>query len=57
MKVEEVKEVILSLKNKKAPGYDGITAEHFMFGGNKLLAILASICNSITETKYFPTQM
>ena len=49
--------IVNSLKNKKAPGFDGITAEHVKYGGQKLLAILTSICNSITKWEDIPTQL
>ena len=53
----EILKVVSGLKNKKAPGFDGITAEHVKYGGQKLLAILTSICNSISKWEDIPTQL
>ena len=53
----EVQKIIDGLKSKKAPGIDGITAEHIKFGGEKLLEILTCICNTITRTECIPRQL
>jgi hypothetical protein len=53
----EVKQTLDTLKNKKASGYDGITAEHIKFGGDKLLALLVCMCNSISHNECVPTSL
>ena len=47
-------DVCSSLKNRKAPGLDGVTSEHLKFGGVKLIAVLTLLVNAITNNEYVP---
>ena len=47
----------MSLKNKKAAGFDEVTAEHIKYGGDKLLSILTALYNSISEHESVPDNM
>ena len=51
---EEVTDTCSSLKNRKAPGLDGVTSEHLKFGGVKLIALLTLLVNAITNNEYVP---
>jgi hypothetical protein len=55
--VSEILDVAMSLKNKKAPGFDEVTAEHIKYGGDKLLSILTALYNSISEHESVPDNM
>ena len=53
-KLDEIREVQLSLKLGKAGGVDFISAEHVKFGGLSLAKMLMVIFNSIAHTEYIP---
>ena len=42
--IEEINEVIRSLPNGKAPGFDGITYEHLKNGGEIIVLALLKLC-------------
>ena len=42
--IEEIDEVIRSLPNGKAPGFDGITYEHLKNGGEIIVLALLKLC-------------
>ena len=50
----DVKNVISSLKNKKAADKDGLTAEHFKYGGKILLESVAKVVNCIINSGELP---
>ena len=52
---KEVKNVIAKLKNKKAPGFDGITNE-MIKASPSVLNILTSLFNLILNSRHFPNQ-
>ena len=55
--INEVKEVIQQLKNRKAPGLDHIiTPEILKYGGDWITDKLCDICNEIFEKRATPTQ-
>jgi sorting nexin-29 len=54
LKLKEVKTAILSLKNWKIPGPDGIAAELIKFGGEKLQNIIFQVCQEIWNEKKMP---
>ena len=53
----ETATVIKSLKSKKAPGVDNITAEHIKFGGECMTKCMTYIFNVITWLETQPQQM
>ena len=55
-KNEDIENICSTLKTKKAPGYDGIAAEHFKFAGPKCMEIVAKIFNSICVIERAPIQ-
>jgi len=54
--LEEISAAANNLKNKKAPGPDGIPAEIFKYGGNLLLQRLHSVISSAWASNILPTQ-
>ena len=52
---ELVESVISKMKRGKAPGLDGITAEHLQFCHYILPCILAKLFNLIIRSSYVPT--
>ena len=50
----EVRNAIKKLNNNKAPGYDGITAEHIKFAGESLVYTLCLIYNHCIKNEYIP---
>ena len=55
--VGEVKEAIGTLHKRKACGYDSISTEHLVYGGDHLAIILTKIYNHILRLEYIPTNM
>ena len=53
---DEVGKFLKKMKVRKAPGYDGIQAEHIKYGGQSCLLALTKIYNSITYTEHVPMQ-
>ena len=51
----EIKTVIDSLKIKKAPGWDNITAEQVKYGGDKLWTCLLRLYNCMTRIEHIPS--
>ena len=55
VRTEQVNQFILRLKRGKAPGMDGISHEHLIFGNSEVLrSLLASLYSSILSTGYVP---
>ena len=55
VRTEQVNQFILHLKRGKAPGMDGISHEHIIFGNSEVLrSLLASLYSSILSTGYVP---
>ena len=52
----EISEVIKSLKMKKAPGWDNLTAESLKHGGTAMIKTITNLCNLITYMEYIPWQ-
>ena len=50
----EVERAIQKLNQGKAPGYDGITAEHIKFGGHPVAQVLCSLLNLCIAGEYVP---
>ena len=42
------------MKDKKAPGYDRISAEHFKHAGSKCIHVVTYVFNRICETEKVP---
>ena len=51
---DEVEKAIKGLHNKKAPGWDNITAEHLKYAGNELIEFLTVLYNLCIEMEYIP---
>ena len=51
---KEMEEAIKKLHLKKAPGHDGISAEHLRYGGPRLCQVLCNLYNMCIETEYIP---
>ena len=51
---DEVREAILQLKNNKAPGVDGITAELLKLGGEAIVEEMTRIAGSIWRSERIP---
>ena len=52
--VDEVKYVCQSLCKNKAPGWDTISAEHLLYGGNNLYRLLAVVFNRVSKSHVVP---
>ena len=50
----EVENAIKKLNNKKAPGYDGITAEHVKFAGMPIVQVICLLFNQCVRAEYVP---
>ena len=50
----EIKKCILSLKSGKANGPDGLAAEHYKLGGNRLPVFLSLILSCMSSPGYIP---
>ena len=50
----EIKNILTSLPNNKAPGHDGTTYEHVRFSGEVLVKKLVVLYNKIVELEYIP---
>lgn len=53
---KEVLESVMSLKNKKCPGYDNITAQILKQLFKKGIMLITAIFNAILRTGRFPAQ-
>ena len=53
--IEEVTEVVLSLKLNKAAGPDDIDPKHLRYGGEALIGALVILFNAIVSSGYIPT--
>ncbi len=51
---EEVLQCIKMMKRRKAGGWDRVTAEHIVHGGQKCVAFFTFVFNSLIRTKYVP---
>ena len=51
----EIHNALKTLKKGKAAGFDGLTAEHLVHAGYRIVDILSLIYNSITKYEYIPT--
>jgi hypothetical protein len=54
---QEVTECIKQLKNKKAPGWDQITAEHIKYGGQALVNMLTCLFNGMIQYEIIPQHL
>jgi len=52
--VDDVTNMCMSLKKNKAAGWDEVTAEHLIYGGNMLYSILTIIFNQLSYTHNVP---
>ena len=52
--IEDIDEVIRSLPNGKAPGYDGITYEHLKYGGEIIVQALLKLYTCIIDKEEIP---
>ena len=52
--LKEVECAIKKLHLKKAPGHDGVTAEHIRYGGPDLCRVLCELYNRCVEEEYIP---
>ena len=50
----EISRAIKHMKNKKAPGPDGVNIEVFKLGESKLVPLLNKLYNGIMQTEIFP---
>lgn len=53
--VSELSECLKSIKKKKAPGWDGITAEHILYGGKTLHDCLLKVFNIMLSLELMPS--
>ena len=53
----EIIEAIGTLHKRKACGYDAISTEHLVYGGNQIAIILTKIYNHILRLEYIPINM
>ena len=53
--LSEIIEAIMTLKNAKACGHDGISNEHIKYGGHALHAAITELFNAILRTSHIPT--
>ena len=51
---DEVKKALSLMKKNKAGGWDGITVEHLLYGGEKCVKFLTKLCNLLVKRKYVP---
>ena len=51
---DEIFYICNKLKCKKAPGFDGITSEHVLYGGNFLVKCLTWLFNGISHIEQIP---
>ena len=51
---EEVDKAIKTLHTGKAPGFDGIMAEHLQYAGPLVANLLCTLFNAIRDTEYIP---
>ena len=52
---DEVRKCINKLHLRKAPGHDGITAEHLRYGGPPLCRFICILFNSMIRAEYIPS--
>ena len=52
--IQEIHEVIRSLPDGKAPGFDGITYEHLKYGGETMVRTLLKFYNCIIDREEIP---
>ncbi len=52
----EIEKSVLTLKMRKAPGYDAIAPEHLKHAGNACLKVLQTLFNSIAFTAHISRQ-
>jgi hypothetical protein len=51
---EEVKEAITFMRNNRAPGEDGLSAELFKYGGEELINSMYTLIRSVWESEEMP---
>ena len=54
---KEIKDAIGQLHKRKACGYDGITTEHLLYGGDCVVQILTLIYNGMLRLEYIPVNL
>lgn len=54
---DEIEKTVQSLNRNKATDYFGVSAEHFIYGGNELLEYLRQLLNTSFEHCYIPDEM
>ena len=54
---KEVKDAISQLHKRKACGYDGITTEHLLYGGDCVILILTLIYNNMIRLEFVPVNL
>ena len=55
--IEEVLKAIGTLHKRKACGYDAISTEHLLYGGQHIANILTKVYNHILRLEYIPVNM
>ena len=50
----EIDNIIRSLKNKKAPGWDNVTSEHIKYSGVLIKSTITWVMNGIIKTNKIP---
>ena len=55
--MEELNDEIHSLKLGKAGGYDGLTNEHLVYGGDTLVKHLCALFSRIIQLELVPREM
>ena len=54
LSTEEVMNAVNALNHGKSPGYDGVTSEHIVYGGEKMFELLRLLFNGIIDLEYVP---
>lgn len=54
---DEVTKLVKKLKNKKAPGPDGVQAEHIKLGGASIVRVLTDLFNAMINREHRPADL